>query len=136
MTEHGVYLDSNNVDLCLGSKIDNNIWFQIGKEEFISFNGEKFKEEDFKLLKVILNERRGNMYSLYRVYLVDRETLNFYVELVIAKTEISAVNTALKQSMFQDRKLDDLHYKFEVVTTFEKKKKLKDAVDEIKKALE
>ena len=76
------------------------------------------------------------MYSLYRVYLVDRETLNFYVELVIAKTEISAVNTALKQSMFQDRKLDDLHYKFEVVTTFEKKKKLKDAVDEIKKALE
>jgi len=133
LTEHGVYLDSNNGNLYHSS---NSIWFQIGKEEFISFNDEKFKEEDFKLLKVILNERRGNMYSLYRVYFVHRETLDFCVELVIGKSEISAVNKALEQSIFKGILLDDLHYHFETITTFEKKKKLKDAVDEIKKALE
>ena len=134
---------NGNLEDSLYRNIDDNAlflnqgqmsWIKLDAEK-IEICGEEFKKEDFNILKIIVNERRGNMYSLYRVYFIDRETLDFTIELVIGKTEISAVNTALQQSIFKDKKLDDLHYKFEIVTTFEKKKKIKDAIDTLKEAL-
>ena len=97
--------------------------------------GEEFKKEDFNILKIIVNERRENMYSFYRVYFIKRESLEWEVQYGIGKTEVSAVNEAHQASHFRDIDLDDLTYKTELIMSFEKKKKLKDAVDAIKEAL-
>lgn len=112
-----------------------DIMFDCKLSDKIVFNDVEFNKRDFKEIKKMIKERRGEMYYLYIVYFVNRKTLASDFRLTVAKTEASGVNKALKESKFSETDLDDLSYKVVELFEFEKEKKLKDAIDTIKKEL-
>jgi len=104
------------------------------KPKIMFFNSE-YDEKDFKELRKMINGRRRKMYRLFRIYLVDPETLKFDFQLAIGKKKVNALIKAHRASIFATTDLDLLEVFTETIMEFEKKKDLKKAVETIKGAL-
>jgi len=107
----------------------------INYNNSIVFYNEEFKEKDFKELRKMVDERRRKMYRLFRIYLVDPETLKFDFQLAIGKKKVNALIKAHRASIFATTDLDLLEVYTETIMEFEKKKDLKKAVETIKDVL-
>lgn len=71
---------SRNDNPCM-TKDDLISLTDINYNNSIVFYNEEFKEKDFKELRKMVDERRRKMYRLFRIYLVDPETLKFDFQL-------------------------------------------------------
>ena len=125
---------SRNDNPCM-TKDDLISLVDINYSNSIVFYNEKFKEKDFKELRRMVDERRGEMYILFNFYFVCPKTLTCDCQLAIGKKEATALTKAHKASMFADVDLDLLEIHTEKIMEFEKKKDLKKAVETIKDAL-
>lgn len=113
---------------------DNNYDMEIYQDARLKIYGDEYNERDFKELRKMIDERRGEMYILYKFYFVCPETLAYDSRLAIGKKEATALNKAHKASDFCDVDLDLLEVHAEKIMEFEKKKDLKKAVETIKDA--
>jgi len=115
--------------------LDNCYDLEICQDARLKFYGHEYNERDFKELRKMINERRGEMYILFNFYFVCPKTLKIDCQLAIGKKEATALTKAHKASVFADVDLDSLEIHTEKVMEFEKKKDLKKAVETIKDAL-
>lgn len=126
----------NSMYTTLYASTDYNFDLEICKDARLKFYGEDFNEKDFKELRKILNERRGDMYTLWKVYFVCPKTLECDCQLGIGKKQATALIKAHKASKFATVDIDLLELHCEEIMEFEKKKDLKKAVETIKEAFD
>jgi len=88
---------------------------RVSQDVGLSFYGYKYKEKDFKELRKMVDERRRKMYRLFRIYLVDPETLKFDFQLAIGKKKVNALIKAHRASIFATTDLDLLEVYTETI---------------------